>query len=266
MTHAIRALRNAFFSPGFRLFGLRFSRDYLRFAWRAARRWGSTEPGSLSVLGYRLDYFNQSHTLFLVHEIFVNAAYDFTTPNTRPRIVDCGANIGMAVLFFKAVRPEAEVIAFEPHPVTFARLLDTIHSNGLHNVHAENAAVGGTDGTGAFYSQPSDHGSLTGSVDRSWGGDERLEIRTVRLSGWIREPVDFLKIDVEGAEYDVIDDLIETDAIRWVREAAIEYHDLETKPGRLTRMTTALEAAGFHIRVTIADARTRVGLLRARRK
>ena len=75
------------------------------------------------------------------------------------------------------------------------------------------------------------------SVDRSWGGDERLEIRPVRLSGWIREPVDFLKIDVEGAAYDVINDLIETDAIRWVREAAIKYHDLESKPGRLMRMT-----------------------------
>jgi FkbM family methyltransferase len=253
-------------SPGFRLFGLRFSRDYLRFAWRAARHWGSTESGSLSLLGYRLDYFNQSHALFLVHEIFVNAAYDFTSPNLRPRIVDCGANIGMAVLFFKAVRPGAEVIAFEPHPVTFARLVETIDSNRLRDVHAENAAVGGTDGTVAFYSHQSDHGSLTGSIDRSWGGDERLETRTVRLSGWIREPVDFLKIDVEGAEYDVIDDLIETDAIRWVQEAAIEFHELDTRPARLTHMTKSLEAAGFHIQVTPAAAETRVGLIRARRK
>lgn len=266
MTHAIRAFRNAFLSPGFRLFGLRFSRDYLRFAWRAARRWGSIEPGSLSFLGYRLDYFNQSHALFLVHEIFVNAAYSFTSPNTRPRIVDCGANIGMAVIFFKAVRPEAEIIAFEPHPMTFARLFETIHSNGLRDVHAENAAVGDKDGTADLYTHLSDHGSLISSVDRSWGGDERLEIRTVRLSGWIREPVDFLKIDVEGAEYDVIDDLIETDAIRWVREAAIEYHELDAQPGRLTRMTKALEAAGFHIHVTPAHDGTRVGLIRARRK
>ena len=180
--------------------------------------------------------------------------------------MDCGANIGMAVLFFKAVRPDSEIVAFEPHPVTFARLVETIDSNGVHDVHAENAAVGDKDGTAAFYTHQSDRGSLIGSLDRSWGGDERLEIRIVHLSGWIREPVDFLKIDVEGAEYDVIDDLIETDAIRWVREAAIEYHDLDTKPGRLTRMTKALEAAGFHIQVTPAAAGTRVGLIRAGRK
>ena len=99
----------------------------------------------------------------------MNAAYDFTSPHLRPRIVDCGANIGMALLFFKAVRPEAEVIAFEPHPVTFARLVETIDSNGLHDVHAENAAVGDQDGTAAFYTHQSDHGSLIGSVDRGWG-------------------------------------------------------------------------------------------------
>ena len=64
----------------------------------------------------------------------------------------------------------------------------------------------------------------------------------------------------------MIDDLIETDAIRWVREAAIEYHELDAQPGRLARMTNALEAAGFHVHVTPAAAGTRVGLIRARRK
>ena len=107
----------------------------------------------------------------------MNAAYGFTTPNLRPRIVDCGANIGMAVLFFKAVRPESEVIAFEPHPVTFARLVENIDSNGLRHVHAENAAVADKNGTADLYIHQSDHGSLISSVDRSWGGDERLEIR-----------------------------------------------------------------------------------------
>ena len=63
----------------------------------------------------------------------------------------------------------------------------------------------------------------------------------------------------------MIDDLIETDAIRWVREAAIEYHELDAQPGRLARMTKALETAGFHIHVTPAAAGTRVGLIRARR-
>src|SRR5262245_45483539 len=106
-----RVLRNAFLSRGRRLFGPAFALDYLRFAWRA-RRMDSTGPGSLDVAGFRIDYLNQSHALFLLHEIFVNAEYEFSSANVCPRIVDCGANIGMSVLFFKALYPDAEILAF----------------------------------------------------------------------------------------------------------------------------------------------------------
>jgi FkbM family methyltransferase len=266
MRHVVRALRNAFFSAGRRLFGLRFSRDYLRFAWRAARNWGYGGPGALEFLGHRLEYFNQSDALFLIHEIFVNGAYTFESSNPRPRIVDCGANIGMAVLFFKTFRPDAEVIAFEPDPTTFARLVQTIEVNGLRGVRLENAAVGDKDGTVAFYGSRSGSGGITASVEPSWGGDTRQEVRAVRLSSWIKEPIDFLKLDVEGAEYDVVRDLVDSDAIGWVREAVIEYHELATRPDGLSHMIEALQGAGFDARVTAADAGRRAGLIRARRQ
>ena len=265
MKHAVRAFRNAFFSPGRRLFGLRFSRDYLLFAWRAVRNWGYGGPGALEFLGHRLEYFNQSEALFLIHEIFVDAAYTFESSNPRPRIVDCGANIGMAVLFFKTFRPDAEVIAFEPDPITFARLVRTVDVNGLRDVRLENAAVGDRDGTVAFYGSGSGSGGITASVEPSLGGDTRQEVRAVRLSTWIQEPIDFLKLDVEGAEYDVVRDLIDTDAIRWVREAVIEYHALAARPDGVSHMIEALQAAGFDIRVTAADAEGKIGLIRARR-
>ena len=261
---AIHALRNAFLSPGRRLFGLRFSRDYLRFAWRAARHWGDTAAGAIDFLGYRLEYSNQSHALFLVHEIFVNGAYIFDSPNPRPRIVDCGANIGVGVLFFKALRPDADIIAFEPDPTTFAHLVRTIEVNKLKDVRAENAAVGETEGTVPLFYNRSDPGSLTASTQPSWGtGNVSQEVPSVRLSSWIREPVDFLKLDVEGAEYGVIRDLVETTALRFVREAVIEYHELDTEPAGVPRMLEALQNAGFDVAVT-ADEHT--GLIHARRR
>jgi FkbM family methyltransferase len=263
VSRAVRALRNAFFSPGRRLFGLRFSRDYLRFAWRAARHWGSTGSGSIDFVGHRLEYPNQSHALFLVHEIFVNGAYAFDASGPRPRIVDCGANIGVSVLFFKTLQPDADVMAFEPDPATFARLERTIALNALQDVRAENAAVGEQDGTASFYYSPSDSGSLTASVQPSWGGDKCREVRVVRLSRWIRQPIDFLKLDVEGAEYGVVRDLIATDAIRWVREAVIEYHDLAAEPDAVRRMIDGLRNAGFEVVVTANSQQT--GLIRARR-
>jgi FkbM family methyltransferase len=136
----------------------------------------------------------------------------------RYAVIDCGANIGMSVLFFKAFKPDAEVLAFEPDPMTFAGLLQNADRNGLRNVRAENAAVGDRDGTIALYRSSTDPGGLTGSIDPSWGGQQRQDVRVVRRSALLRQPVDFLKLDVEGAEYEIVADLISTGAIQWVLE------------------------------------------------
>ena len=167
MRRVVRTLRNAFFSPGCRLFGLRFSRDYLRVAWRASRRVGSVASGSLEICGFRIDYWNQSHALFLIHEIFVNTEYYFHTLVARPRIVDCGANIGMSVIFFKAVYPDADVLAFEPDAVSFAGLRRTIETNGLVSVVAEQAAVTERGDSVTLYRDQSDPASIVASVDRA---------------------------------------------------------------------------------------------------
>lgn len=265
MKRLLRALRNAFFSPGRRLFGFGFSRDYLRFALGASRNWGSVGPGSLKVGGFRVDYANQSHALFLLHEIFVNAEYEFQTPATQPHILDCGANIGMAVLFFKALHPAAEVLAFEADPLTFAHLTRTIESNRLTSVVAEQVAVTGEGAPVTLFRSRSDPASMTASVHQSWGGDEGEQVPAVRLSDRIAKTVDFLKLDIEGAEYGVVDDLVETGAIRWVREAVIEYHHLAGMPDAFNRMTNALRTAGFDVRIQSTDAAKPTGLIRARR-
>ena len=259
----MRALRNAFLSPGSRLFGPGFSRDYLRFAWHA-RNMNSTGPGSLDVAGFRVDYGNQSHALFLLHEIFVNAEYDFDTRAARPRIIDCGANIGMAVLFFKARYPNADVLAFEPNPASFERLVRNIEANGLESVQTERAAVTDHAGTARLYRDPNDPASVVASLDRLWGGSLGEDVRGVRLSDRITAPVDFLKIDVEGGEYAVVRDLVSTGAVRWVREAVIEFHQIAGQPDATDCMTDALKAAGFDLSVR-TSAVSPSGLIRARR-
>jgi len=263
-SRAVRVLRNAFLSRGRQLFGPAFVFDYLRFAWRA-RRMDSTGPGSLDIAGFHIDYLNQSHVLFLLHEIFVNAEYEFSTASPRPRIVDCGANIGISVLFFKALYPDAEITAFEPDASAFGLLRRTITANHLRGISAEQAAVTETGGTVAFYSNPSDPAGIVGSIDPLWGGGTREDVRAVRLSEHITSPVDFLKLDIEGAEYGVVRDLVSTGAIRWVRDAAIEYHHVAGEPDGLEEMTSALAAAGFAIERTSSEGVLPVGVVHARR-
>jgi FkbM family methyltransferase len=255
--HAARALRNAFLSPGARLFGAAFTRDYLRFAWESARRWGDTGPGTLRLLGCRVEYFHRTDALFLLHEIFANAEYAFRAAGPRPRIVDCGANIGFSVLFFKKTHPGAEILAFEPQPTTFARLRKTVEENGLGGVELRQAAVAGEAGTLMLYGEP---GGI--EVSTAWGHGEPTEVPAVRLSDHVTGPVDFLKLDVEGAEYGVIDDLVRTGAIRHVREAVIEFHAEAAGPGATARLADTLRAAGFTVTGDPTPAR---GLLRAKR-
>jgi FkbM family methyltransferase len=244
---SIRAIRNAFWSEGFRLFGVRFARDYLRFAWRGARGWGATGAGTLDMVGFRIDYFNQSQALFLVHEVFVNGTYAFVARNARPRIIDCGANIGMSTLFFKALYPLSTVIAIEPDRAAFDRLSDTVARNRLRDVTLINAALGEVEGTTTFHRDVSDPGSLP----------------AIKLSPLINEPVDFLKLDVEGAEYGILRELVAADAIRGVRQLVVEYHQVDAEPFGPDRIVNALKAAGMQIEQLSFDRAARSGVFRA---
>jgi predicted O-methyltransferase YrrM len=55
--------------------------------------------------------------------IFLKAKiYRFNSLITKPLILDCGANVGVSVLYFKRLYPDAEIIAFEPDEDVFAIL------------------------------------------------------------------------------------------------------------------------------------------------
>jgi FkbM family methyltransferase len=267
---SLRAIRSAFRSEGFRLFGVRFARDYLRFAWRAARRWGATDAGTLDMLGFRIDYFNQSQALFLVHEVFVNGLYVFVARDARPRIIDCGANVGMSTLFFKAMYPASSVIAIEPDRVAFDRLSETVARNRLREVTLINAALGEVDGTTTLYRDGSDPGCLIATTTQSRsgtiqsrGGTSSAQVPAIRLSPLINEPVDFLKLDVEGAEYGVLRELIAADAVRRVREMVVEYHEVDAEPFGIDQTVDALKAAGMKIQYLAFDRAARAGVFRA---
>jgi FkbM family methyltransferase len=260
----VRVLRNAFFSKGFELFGFPFARDYLRLAWRASRRWGYQGPGRLKILGFRVEYPNQSHAVFLFHEIFVNGTYWFTSSRPEPHIVDCGSNIGMALLFFKALYPRAAITAFEPENATFQRLRGNVERNMLSEVTLINAAVGEKTGRLVLYSG-GDEGSLTTSVDPSWGGREAREVRSVALSSLLEKPVDFLKLDVEGVEYGVVRDLIGSGKVGRIKEAVIEHHPVGSEPDGLAQMVGSLQAAGMTAEPIAGSSAATSNLIRVRR-
>ncbi len=128
----------------------------------------------------------------------------FLTPGMV--FVDIGANVGTYSLHVAMkAGPGARVIAFEPHPRTFAKLAYNLDANGARNVVAQNLAIAAEAGTMELYSDGGGnigHASLlkegAGAV-RSTQAVPVAPLAAILAEQGV-EAVDLLKIDVEGFE------------------------------------------------------------------
>ena len=151
--------------------------------------------------GFRVVYAHQEEFDNLCGEIFGDGAYRFDCRRAAPRIVDCGAHIGLSVLYFKRRWPRAQITAFEPSPDTFALLERNVGSNGLADVELVNAAITAS-GDATSFNVPRDplfwHWGDAGPVGTTPSTTGRSRSPAVRLSAYLGWPVDFLKLDIEG--------------------------------------------------------------------
>lgn len=162
---------------------------------------------------------------YLHSEIFVKLAYYFRATRADPFIVDGGSNIGMSVLFFKALYPEARVLAFEPAEPAHRLLARNVEANRLSGVEIHRAALGRYDGETAFYDEPHDPATFRMSTRRERLPDPReTTVAQRRLSDFVDGAVDLVKLDIEGAEDDVLADLVDSRAIEQVQQLILEYH------------------------------------------
>lgn len=124
-------------------------------------------------------------------------------PHLRPGMVafDVGANIGYLSLYLRSrIGPSGELYSFEPEPENYAELESNLRRNGLDNCHAVQAAVGPEEGSLTFAT------GLNGYVPED--GAPGITVPVVTLDGIVAKHglprVDFVKVDVEGFELDVL--------------------------------------------------------------
>jgi FkbM family methyltransferase len=122
------------------------------------------------------------------------------------RAIDVGASVGLHTLALARVVGHAgRVDSFEAEPRLDPILRRTLAVNGFSQVHLHNLAIGAADGSASFdVARTIGHSSLY-----QLGGDEvrdRLTVQVRQLDSVLDTtvPVDVIKIDVEGAELDVI--------------------------------------------------------------
>ena len=211
-------------------------------------------PTGETILGFRVNFFDYRVFTSLFKQMFITREYYFRSKADDPFIIDCGSNIGMSVLFFKWLYPESTIVAFEPDRATFNLLEKNVRGNNLKNVEIFNKAVSDSDGTIEFYSNPDNPGALTMSIYSTWNPEKiAYNVDTVKLSQYITKTVDFLKMDIEGAEVMVIGELAKNGKLRFIREMVMEYHHhMEPSRDLLGKMLATLEENGFGYQIQTA--------------
>jgi len=209
--------------------------------WRAVhepRRHG----GQIAVTPYRFKYVDAMSTWPQWDDIFIHQSLDFASDVPSPRILDCGANIGLASIYFKRRHPLATLTAFEADP----RLASICRSNlavneATEQVDVKEAAVWTVEGTLEFICEGTDSGAIASLGEPIQG--PLMSVPSVRLRDWLDEPVDLLKLDVEGAELSVLEDC--RDRLCNVRAMFVEVHESNAEKRKTGAMFDLLTGAGF---------------------
>lgn len=248
LVHLIRTLRN---------FGrLEFDKDLKNkilktYFWAIVFKRVDSKNKIANVAGYKLNYLDLSAFLHLFQEIFLDQDYYFITANRNPLIIDCGSNIGMSILYFKLMYPNSRIIAFEPDDDIFSCLEKNIKQNDLQSLELNKKAVSGNEGKIDFYYDIGNPGSLVNSTIRGRLPGQKKEVDAVHLSKYINEEVEFLKMDVEGAELGVIQELSNSGKLNYVNQMVIEYHHhIVRDEDVFSKVLNFLENAGFGYQIS----------------
>jgi FkbM family methyltransferase len=202
-------------------------------------------PGCLGLDGCRIHYDDLLSLYMEYKHIFAWGLYDFRPAGARPLVLDCGSHLGLGVLRFKRLVPDCRVVAFEPDPEARTLLERNIRDNGLAGVQVVPAALAAQPGTARFISDGADGGALAcANAARAAPSLARgRAVPTVVLSDYLGEPVDLLKMNIEGAECDVLHEAAAK--LDNVRQMVVEYHGFPECGQRLHEILALLDSCGF---------------------
>ncbi len=203
---------------------------------------------SAKLKNFTVFHHNSEEYHHLKREVFSHDEYYFETDNPTPFIIDAGAHIGLTTLYFKSLYPQAKIVAIEPNPTLFKILEKNVFENQLDDVTLINGALAETAGTAElFVDSTKNKWWSTGSfIKGAWTKQQEsipIEVETWPLSEFITQPVDLLKIDIEGAEQKVLEASI--DSLSMVSQIMMEYHSV--KQQNLFDLSELLKQHGFKV-------------------
>jgi FkbM family methyltransferase len=214
-------------------------RAWLRFN-RQLREVPRFQPGEVRYRNRRIRYADAASFLSGWHEIFVCSLYAIKASGDSrlPLLVDAGANIGLAPLFWKTRFPAYRYVGFEPDPLIAQICRANLEAWGCSGTLHE-LALAGEVGRRRFSRDYADGGTFNQRGPTAG----TVEVTTAKLSEFITEPVDLLKIDIEGAEEEVLPEI--ESRLGWVKNLFVEIHSRKSEPQRWGGLIACLQRAGF---------------------
>lgn len=195
---------------------------------------------------HRVNLRNHTSDIEIFAQIFINEEYKLGIQNMPPPdvIIDCGANIGLATIYFKHWFPEATIYAFEPAYSNYIQLQKNIaHYN---NIKIYNKAIWNeTKRLQINLQAPYDSISVTQNYN-----DKNNMVDAISLDDFLMknaiDKIDLLKIDIEGAEFPLFSKNL--DWIDKTNKIIVEIHE-KLNPGS-TKYINNLLAPKFTISYT----------------
>lgn len=198
----------------------------------------NSKPGEITIVcGNTRIKGDTFDNFYVVQELFADGVYSIHLNTPKMVTLDVGMNVGIASLYFAGLENVTKVYSYEPFPSTYERALTNFALNPSlkDKIIPHNAGVGGSDalleipmivGESAvmstsdfFIKQMETDGSQKIKVDIT-------DIKKIIPQVQQQHPGEaiLLKLDCEGAEYDIIDQLHKTGMLTGISVIVIEWH------------------------------------------
>ena len=166
--------------------------------------------------------------------------------NANDTVIDIGAHIGLFSLLVSQLCKTGKILSFEPISENFDLLVSNLKLNHVNNVLPFNLAVSKNLGRLELFlnNDQSAHSIFSKNL-------KSISVESTSLQKIFDEnkisSCKLLKLDCEGAEYEIIDSL-PPECFDKIQNMAIEYHLADTKPELIKNLILKIKNAGFKIK------------------